>query len=254
MADSYWAKTGWRKQSLEDTGFKQAGAVQLNANEPAGETAIVLDGGTDTGSGADIRNDINAGDVLYCSDTSGGGGASGWFQPKLMGKVASVDSATALTMETGGLARAADNNDYVYILKDNSGVLATPIRTTELYLDDADDGTYFYSKKFDWHVKEDFTLVLNYGYGNKEGLTLATDSNLNNVEVVGSINGASWAVLDDFGSCLIDGVACAKVYDIDAKGVMPYMAIRTTGTTNDQGTNSDSGGILMVRVAVVPHG
>ena len=255
MAASYWAKTGWRKQLLEDTGFKQAGAVQLNATEPAGETAIVLDGGTDTGDGADIRNDISAGDVLYCHDKSGGGNALGWFQPKLMGRVKSVDSATTLTMQDEGLARNADDDDFVYILQDNSGVLATPIRTTELYLDAADDGsTYFYSEKFDWHVKEDFTLVLNYGYGNKEGLTLATDSNLNNVEVVGSINGLNWAVLEDFESCLIDGVVCAKVFDIDAKGVMPYMAIRTTGTTTAQTTHSDSGGILKINVAVVPHG
>ena len=250
MAASYWSKTGWRKQLLEETGFKQAGVVQMNATEPMGETAMAMDGGTSS----DIRNDIAVGDILYVHDKSGGGGTEGWFQPKLLGTVTALGGTTALTIG-GGIANTATNNDYVYILKDSSGVLATPLRTTELYLDDADDGsTYFYSKKFDWHVKEDFTLALNYAYGNRQDLTLVTDTALNNVEIVGSVNGSQWAILEDFGTCTIDGVVCAKVYDIDAKGILPYMAIRTTGTTTDQGTHSDASGILMIRVAVIPHG
>ena len=251
MADSYFDKLGWKKELVNQTSFVGT-TVQINngSNEVAGQTVITVDGGTDS----DIRNDIAVGDVLYWHVNANNVGGSGeWFLPTLMGTVLTTDSATQFTLSSGLVAQA-DDDGYIYKLTTDSGRLSTPVRTIDLYLDDADDGTVFYSPRFDWIVREDFSIAVNCMVVNKADLTLASSATLNDFEVVGSVNGTNWVKLEDFGELSINGACINKVYDIDAKGVLPYMALRTTGPSADQGAASDAGGILKIKIAVVPHG
>ena len=253
MAAGYWDKLGWRKQLVTLGHGLTSTSVQINngSDEAAGQTVITVDGGTDS----DIRNDISAGDIVYNNVSGGHTGANGeWFTPTLMGRVASTDSATQFTLDAPGLKFQADNNDYIYVDSGKSGEIVTPVRTTSVWLDDVTSVTGR-SAKMDWAVKEDFTIVINAMVGNVSNLGLAGGSTtLNSVKVEGSINGNNWVELKDFGNISCDGVAIAKVYDIDANGVLPYMCISTAGPSAAQSTGSDAGGPVELKIAVVPHG
>ena len=247
MADSYWDPTGWRKESQHPTSFIPT-TVQINngSDEALGQIAITVDG-----AGGDATTEISTGDYIYASAKPDHNAEDGWFTPLEMGKVTNV-AATEITVGDGILNTIADDY-YIYKLNPHSGILRTPLKWTILYLDDVDDGTEFTSPRFDWLVDSDFSLVLNYEAFNRADLTMNGSTTVNDVEIVGSVNGTNWAVLKDFGELDADGKVCSKVYDIDAQGVLPYMAIRTTGPSADQGTHSDGGGVLGIKVAIVPH-
>ena len=248
MADSYWDPTGWRKESQHPTSFIPT-TVQINngSGEALGQTAITVDG-----AGGDATTEISIGDYIYASAQSSHNNENGWFAPLEMGKVTNVTADTITVAD--GILNTIANNYYIYKLNPHSGILRSPLKWTILYLDDADDGsTEFTSPRFDWLVDGDFSLVLNYEPFNRADLTMNGTCTINDVEIVGSVNGTNWAVLEDFTELDADGKVCSKVYDVDAKGVLPYMAIRTTGPSVDQGTHSDGGGILGIKVAIVPH-
>ena len=256
MADTYFDKLGWRSQSIEKLAFPwtglqttgstavgNTGSIEVDGNEVAGSQYFV-EGAT---TAIDIRNHFSVGDTIYSNAVRSKN------PPSLVGTITAFADSTHFTCG-GDTQVALANNDYIFKIHPNSGELRTPLRSTWLYLDDADDGTYFYSKRFNWQVNEDFTILFNGLYGNRHDFTLVTDSNINNIEVVGSVNGNTWSLLKDFTELNVDGNAIAVVYDLDTYGVLPWMAIRTTGTTNAQSTHGDDGTPLKMSVVVVPHG
>ena len=79
------------------------------------------------------------------------------------------------------------------------------------------DADNHYSKNFGWAVKSDFTVVTNY--------TGATVGN-HQIFVEGSVDGTNWFELDNSGSAAGNSAPQVYIYDIDTKGIMPYMRLK----------------------------
>jgi hypothetical protein len=73
------------------------------------------------------------------------------------------------------------------------------------------------SKPVSWAVDSDFTIVANYQATASMGTTFK-------VKVQGSPDGTSWIQLDT-SSAGGNGSVITHIYDLDTKGLMPYMRL-----------------------------
>ena len=102
------------------------------------------------------------------------------------------------------------------------------------------------TEPFDFPVNGDLTVAINATAGDFTGVSGATAD----VSVIGSVDGTNYVELADKTICVqdsdgtIDGAMKVFVYDYDAKGRLPYMALRIQMNT---------GTAFAFLVNVIPH-
>ncbi len=93
------------------------------------------------------------------------------------------------------------------------------------------------SEPFDFPIMGDLTITINPTIVNFDGASGATVD----VSVIGSVDGTNYIELADKTVCVqdsdgtIDGAAKTFVYDYDAKGRLPYMALRIQSSAGIDG-------------------
>ena len=108
-----------------------------------------------------------------------------------------------------------------------------------LSLTTTNDSDAVASDPLSWPVKSDFTVVANYEDTASLGTTFK-------IKVQGSVDGGDYFDLDA-SSAAGNGAKIVHIYDIDTKGVMPYMRL---SIDPEAGTFTAD---KSIKVIVVPH-
>ena len=140
----------------------------------------------------------------------------------------------------GTNTEGVDDATNLALANPSEGLLSTrPRHECHMWLDDT---SAIYTKDFNFPVNGDLTITFN-----ATKLALAGTIGTCTAQVMGSVDGTNYVELKALGTTSFDTAVVTYVYDYDAEGRMPHMALAVTPN------NGDDRSATPVKIVVTPH-